>query len=103
LPLIYNKYRVLTDTNLINALRTLQCNILVLFALVVLSIVTLIHFSMTNIIAEQSRTPQSSLSPTVRIVIQQVIETQQIAEIFIKSEELREIMRLSAVKKLIYF
>jgi hypothetical protein len=79
-----------------NIFRTLHRSILVLFALVVVSIVTLIHFSITKIVAEQSRAHQASLSPAVKLVIHQVIEPLHIAETLSKSKELKEVMRLSA-------
>jgi hypothetical protein len=79
-----------------NMFRTLHRSILVLFAIVVVAIVTLIHFSMTKIVAEQSRAHQISLSPAVKLVVRQVIEPLHIAETLSKSKELREIMQFSA-------
>ncbi|MFQ3250287.1 MAG: hypothetical protein ACI9O6_002125 [Glaciecola sp.] len=79
-----------------NIFRTLHRSILVLFAIVVVSIVTLIHFSMTKIVAEQSRSHQASLSPAVKLVVDQVIEPLHIAETLSKSKELNEIMQLSS-------
>lgn len=76
-----------------NSFRTLHRSILFLFAVVVVSIVTLIHFSMTKIVAEQSRAHQSSLSPAIQLVIDQVIEPLHIAETLSKSKELIEIMQ----------
>jgi hypothetical protein len=87
---------MLSYTNLMNNFHTLHRSILVLFALVVVAIVTLIHFSMTKIVAEQSRAHQASLSPAVKLVIHQVIEPLHISETLSKSKELKEIMRLSA-------
>jgi hypothetical protein len=79
-----------------NIFRTLHRSILVLFAIVVVSIVTLTHFSMTKIVAEQSRSHQASLSPAVKLVVEQVIEPLHVAETLSKSKELNEIMQLSA-------
>lgn len=79
-----------------NIFRTLHRSILVLFAIVVVAIVTLIHFSMTKIVAEQSRAHQISLSPAVKLVVRQVIEPLHIAETLSKSKELKEIMQFSA-------
>lgn len=86
---------MLTDTKIMNIFRTLHRSILVLFAIVVVSIVTLTHFSMTKIVAEQSRTHQASLSPAVKLVVDQVIEPLHIAETLSKSKELNEIMQFS--------
>jgi hypothetical protein len=79
-----------------NIFRKLHRSILVLFAIVVVAIVTLIHFSMTKIVAEQSRAHQISLSPAVKLVVRQVIEPLHIAETLSKSKELKKIMRFSA-------
>ena len=87
---------MLTYTKIMNIFRTLHRSILVLFAVVVVSIVTLIHFSITKIVAEQSRSHQESLSPAVKLVIKQVIEPLHVAETLSKSQELREIMQFSA-------
>lgn len=78
-----------------NIFRTLHRSILFLFAIVVVSIVTLIHFSMTKIVAEQSRAHQASLSPAVQLVVDQVIEPLHVAETLSKSTELAEIMQVS--------
>jgi uncharacterized membrane protein affecting hemolysin expression len=83
---------MLNNAIIMNIFRTLHRSILVLFAIVVVSIVTLIHFSMTKIVAEQSRSHQASLSPAVKLVVDQVIEPLHIAETLSKSKELNEIM-----------
>lgn len=87
---------MLAGTIIMNIFRTLHRSILVLFAIVVVSIITLTHFSMTKIVAEQSRSHQASLSPAVKLVVDQVIEPLHIAETLSKSKELNEIMQLSA-------
>ena len=76
-----------------NIFRTLHRSILILFAVVVLSIVTLVHFSMTKIVAEQSRFHQAALSPAVKLVIDQVIEPLHVAETLSKSSDLISLMR----------
>ncbi|MBF7074290.1 cache domain-containing protein [Glaciecola sp. MH2013] len=79
-----------------NIFRTLHRSILILFAVVVISIVTLVHFSMTKIVAEQSRSHQASLSPAVKLVVDQVIEPLHIAETLSKSQDIIDLVRLSA-------
>ena len=82
-----------------NIFRTLHRSILILFAVVVISIITLVHFSMTKIVAEQSRAHQASLSPAVRLVVEQVIEPLHVAETLSQSQELINIVRDSAVSE----
>ena len=84
---------MLIEAQIMIIFRTLHRSILVLFAIVVVSIVTLIHFSMTKIVAEQSRAHQASLSPAVGLVIRQVIEPLHITQTLSKSKELIEIMQ----------
>lgn len=72
-----------------NIFRTLYRSILVLFAIVVVAIVTLIHVSMTKIVAERSRALQVSLSPAVKLVVRQVIDPLHITEALGKSKELK--------------
>lgn len=75
-----------------NTFRTLHRSILVLFAVVVLAIVTLVHFSVSKIVAEQSRAQQSSTSPAVSLIVNQLFKPLHISETLGKSRELIEIM-----------
>jgi hypothetical protein len=54
---------------------------------------------MTKIVAEQSRAHQASLSPAVRLVVEQVIEPLHVAETLSQSQELINIVRDSAVSE----
>ncbi|MBT0586283.1 sensor domain-containing diguanylate cyclase [Alteromonas oceanisediminis] len=72
--------------------RTLHRSILVLFAVVVISIVTLVHFSISKIVAEQSRAQQASMSPAIDLIIDQLIQPLHIAETLSKSRELVDLM-----------
>ena len=72
--------------------RTLHRSILVLFSVVVISIVTLVHFSISKIVAEQSRAQQASMSPAIDLVADQLLKPLHIAETLSKSRELIELM-----------
>lgn len=74
--------------------RTLHQSILVLFTVVVISIVTLVHFSISKIVAEQSRAQQASMSPAVDLVVDQLLKPLHIAETLSKSRELIELMNI---------
>ena len=74
--------------------RTLHRSILVLFAVVVVSIVTLVHFSITKIVAEQSRAQQESMSPAINLIVEQLIMPLHIAETLSKSRELIDMMSI---------
>lgn len=76
----------------VSIFRTLHRSILILFAVVVVSIVTLVHFSITKIVAEQSRAQQASMSPAIDLVIDELIKPLHIAETLSKSRELIDIM-----------
>ena len=76
----------------VSIFRTLHRSILVLFAIVVISIVTLVHFSITKIVAEQSRAQQESMSPAIDLVIDQMFKPLHIAETLSKSRELIDLM-----------
>lgn len=57
-----------------NIFRTLHRSILLLFVVVVVSIVTLVHFSVSKIVAEQSRAQQQSHSPAVELIVEQLMK-----------------------------
>ena len=75
-----------------NAFRTLHRSILLLFAVVVIAIVTLVHFSISKIVAEQSRAQQQSLSPAVSLIVSQILKPLHVSEALGKSRELVELM-----------
>ncbi|WP_026376166.1 sensor domain-containing diguanylate cyclase [Aestuariibacter salexigens] len=75
-----------------NLFKTLHRSILSLFIIVVVSIVTLVHFSMSKIVAEQSREQQQSLSPAFSLIVEQLFEPLHIAQTLAKSRELIELM-----------
>ncbi|WP_412723523.1 diguanylate cyclase domain-containing protein [Alteromonas sp. D210916BOD_24] len=75
-----------------NAFRTLHRSILVLFAVVVVAIVTLVHFSISKIVAEQSRAQQQSLSPAISLIVEQILKPLHISEALGHSTELVDLM-----------
>lgn len=75
-----------------NTFRTLHRSLLVLFAVVVIAIVTLIHFSVSKIVAEQSRAQQQSLSPAVSLIVEQLLKPLHTSEALGHSTELVELM-----------
>lgn len=75
-----------------NAFRTLYRSILLLFAVVVIAIVTLVHFSVSKVVAEQSRAQQQSLSPAVSLIVEQMLKPLHISEALGKSRELVTLM-----------
>ena len=72
--------------------RTLHRSFLVLFAVVVVSIVTLVHFSVSKIVAEQSRAHQKSISPALSLVVDQLLQPLHISQTLAQAKELRELM-----------
>lgn len=76
-----------------NIFRTLHRSILMLFAVVVVSIVTLVHFSVSKIVAEQSRAQQQSHSPAMQLIIQQLMQPLHISQTLAKAKELKDLMR----------
>ena len=76
-----------------NIFRTLHRSILVLFALVVVSIVTLVHISVSNIVAEQSRAQQQSHSPALQLIIEQLMQPLHISQTLAKAKELKDLMQ----------
>lgn len=83
----------------VSIFRTLHRSILILFAVVVVSIVTLVHFSITKIVAEQSRAQQASMSPAIDLVVDQLIKPLHIAETLSKSRELIDIMNVTSTEE----
>ena len=75
-----------------NTFRTLHRSILVLFAVVVIAIVTLVHFSISKIVAEQSRAQQQSLSPAISLIVEQLLKPLHISEALGHSTELVDLM-----------
>ncbi|WP_158966348.1 sensor domain-containing diguanylate cyclase [Paraglaciecola sp. L3A3] len=75
-----------------NIFRTLHRSILMLFAVVVVSIVTLVHISVSNIVAEQSRAQQQSHSPAVKLIVEQLMQPLHISQTLAKARELKELM-----------
>jgi diguanylate cyclase (GGDEF)-like protein len=59
---------------------------------VVIAIVTLVHFSISKIVAEQSRAQQLSMSPAVSLIVSQILKPLHISEALGKSRELVQLM-----------
>ncbi|MGS2719167.1 sensor domain-containing diguanylate cyclase [Paraglaciecola aestuariivivens] len=76
-----------------NIFRTLHRSILILFTVVVVSIVTLVHFSVSKMVAEQSRAQQESYSPAHKLVVEQLMQPLHISQTLAKSQELIDLMR----------
>ncbi|WP_137168428.1 diguanylate cyclase [Salinimonas lutimaris] len=70
------------------AFRTLHRSILLLFVVVVIAIVTLVHFSVSKIVAEQSRAQQQSISPAIALVVNELFKPLHVAEALGRSQEL---------------
>jgi diguanylate cyclase (GGDEF)-like protein len=64
-----------------------------LFAVVVVSIVTLIHISVSKIVAEQSRAQQQSHSPALQLIVEQLMQPLHISQTLAKAKELKDLMR----------
>lgn len=80
-----------------NTFRTLHRSILILFAVVVLAIVTLVHFSISKIVAEQSRAQQQSLSPAISLIVEQLLKPLHISEALGNSTELVDLMNTQTI------
>ena len=76
----------------VNIFRTLHRSILMLFAVVMISIVTLVHLSVSKIVAEQSRAQQRSYSPALQLVVEQLMRPLHISQTLAKSKELKNLM-----------
>lgn len=72
--------------------RTLHRSFLVLFAVVVISIVTLVHFSISKMVAEQSRAQQKSISPAISLVVEQLMKPLHVSQTLGRAKELRDLM-----------
>ena len=77
----------------VNIFRTLHRSILMLFAVVVISIVTLVHISVSKIVSEQSRAQQKSHSPALQLVVEQLMQPLHISQTLAKAKELKDLMR----------
>lgn len=75
-----------------NIFRTLHRSILLLFAVVAISIVTLVHFSVSKIVAEQSRAQQQSISPALQLIVEQLMKPLHISQTLAKAKELIDLM-----------
>lgn len=76
-----------------NAFRTLYRSILILFAVVVISIVTLVHFTASKIVAEQSRAQQQSISPAISLIVEQLLKPLHISQTLAEAKELQDIVK----------
>lgn len=76
-----------------NAFRSLHRSILILFAVVVISIVTLVHFSVSKIVAEQSRAQQRSISPALSLIVDQLLKPLHISQTLVEAKELKDLMK----------
>jgi diguanylate cyclase (GGDEF)-like protein len=77
----------------VNIFYTLHRSILMLFAVVVLSIVFLVHISVSKIVAEQSRAQQQSHSPALQLIVEQLMQPLHISQTLAKAKELNDLMR----------
>ncbi len=82
-----------------NTFRTLHRSILLLFAIVVIAIVTLVHFSISKIVAEQSLVQQRSTSPALSLIVEQLFKPLHISETLGKSRELIDIMNSDSINE----
>lgn len=63
-----------------------------LFVIVVISIVALVHFSISKIVAEQSRAQQQSHSPALKLIVDELMKPLHISQTLVKARELHDIM-----------
>ena len=82
-----------------NIFRTLHRSILLLFAVVAISIVTLVHFSVSKIVAEQSRAQQQSHSPALQLIVEQLMKPLHISQTLAKAQELKDLMAAPSLDK----
>ncbi|MCV2885697.1 sensor domain-containing diguanylate cyclase [Aestuariibacter sp. AA17] len=73
--------------------RNLHRSILALFVVVVISIVILAHFSVSKIVAEQSRAHQRSISPAHALIVEHLMQPLHIAQTLSKSQEIKSLMQ----------
>jgi len=74
----------------LNAFRTLYRSILILFAVVVISIVILVHFTASKIVAEQSRAQQQSISPAISLIVDQLLKPLHISQTLAEAKGLQD-------------
>jgi diguanylate cyclase (GGDEF)-like protein len=60
---------------------------------VLVSIVTLVHISVSKIVAEQSRAQQQSYSPALQLIVEQLMQPLHISQTLAKAKELEDLMR----------
>lgn len=61
--------------------------------MVLVSIVTLVHISISKIVAEQSRAQQQSHSPALQLITEQLMQPLHISQTLAKAKELKDLMR----------
>ncbi|MFQ3219222.1 MAG: diguanylate cyclase (GGDEF)-like protein [Paraglaciecola sp.] len=86
-----------------NIFRTLHRSILLLFAVVAISIVILVHFSVSKIVAEQSRAQQQSLSPAFELIVEELMAPLHISQTLVQAKELKELMAASKLDEAAIF
>tara|TARA_R110000744_G_scaffold51392_2_gene110664 strand:+ start:2300 stop:3658 length:1359 start_codon:yes stop_codon:yes gene_type:complete len=59
--------------------------------------VTLVHFSVSKIVAEQSRAQQQSHSPALELIVQQLMKPLHISETLVKAKELQDLMGAQSI------
>nr|WP_269468721.1 sensor domain-containing diguanylate cyclase [Alteromonas sp. ASW11-130] len=75
----------------------LHRSFLLLFAVVIISIVTLVHVSISNIVAEQSRAQQQSLSPAISLIVEQLLKPLHVSEVLGKSQEVELLLNAEEI------
>nr|WP_211162810.1 sensor domain-containing diguanylate cyclase [Alteromonas ponticola] len=75
----------------------LHRSFLLLFAIVIISIVTLVHVSISTIVAEQSRAQQQSLSPAISLIVEQLLKPLHVSEVLGKSQEVEALLNAEEV------
>lgn len=81
------------------AFRSLHRSILVLFLVVVVAIVALVHFTISNMVAEQSRAQQQSLTPAFTLIAEEILKPLHIAQALSQSQELLALMEAPELDK----
>ncbi|GAA0854672.1 sensor domain-containing diguanylate cyclase [Aliiglaciecola litoralis] len=66
---------------------------MILFAVVVVSIVTLVHFTASKIVAEQSRAQQQSISPAISLIVDQLLKPLHVSQTLAEAKELKDLMK----------
>ena len=80
-----------------NIFRTLHRSIVVLFVIVVVSIVALVHISISKIVAEQSRAQQQSHSPALQLIVEELMKPLHISQTLVKARELHDLMGANTI------